>query len=185
MESISIHDQSESKVESHAVQAAASSNNFKYIPQMDGARVLNLDLSSFVKKIPGNPVQKMLLSTQTKANTPGDILESINFCHASVHQVLSTRLGNIKQVRDIWKEDAIKPSIEHLLKLRDSSAFVDVLRILVLKPSLITLDVAVELLPMVSELLFEVFEEYACVLTLAICFWLAKPSFCFADHFQT
>jgi hypothetical protein len=89
-----------------------------------------------------------------------DLLDSLSFRNTSMVTILSTRLSNIRQVRQVWKQESIKGSVEQLLSLRDSAVLVDILRIIVAKPSLVTLEVAAELLPLVGELLFESFEEY-------------------------
>ena len=77
-----------------------------------------------------------------------------------MQSILTDRLKKIREVRNLWKEEAIKASVEKMSKIRDSSVLFDILRILVLKPSLFSLDVAVELLPLITELLFEIYEEF-------------------------
>jgi con80 domain of Katanin len=74
--------------------------------------------------------------------------------------ILSNRLKDIRKVRDVWTEDSVRLSVEKLVSIRNSSVLIDILRILLLKPSLLTLDVAVVILPAVSELLFEIYEEF-------------------------
>ena len=88
-----------------------------------------------------------------------DILDGLMYRSTTMQIILNSRLNSIRQVRDVWSEDAIKASIEKLSAIRESSVLADVLRILVLKPSLLSLDITVDLLPLISELLFEIYEE--------------------------
>ncbi len=87
------------------------------------------------------------------------ILDEILHRNTTMQSILTERLSNIREVRNVWREDAIKASIEKLSNIRDSSTLVDILRILVLKPSMLSLDVTVEILPLITELLFEMYEE--------------------------
>jgi katanin p80 WD40 repeat-containing subunit B1 len=87
------------------------------------------------------------------------IFDEILHRNTTMQSILTERLNNIREVRNVWREDAIKASIEKLSKIRDSSTLVDILRILVLKPSMLSLDVTVEILPLITELLFEMYEE--------------------------
>jgi katanin p80 WD40 repeat-containing subunit B1 len=109
---------------------------------------------------PGITQQATLLSIPGKAFIASDdILDGLMYRSTTMQLILNTRLNSIRQVRDTWREDAIKASILKLSEIRDSSVLADVLRILVLKPSLLSLDIAVDLLPLISELLFEIYEE--------------------------
>ena len=110
--------------------------------------------------MPGKPAQPMFLTPSgLSMNTPDDVLDNIMFRHTTMNNILTNKLASIREVRDVWREDAIKNSIERLVSIRNSSVFVDVLRILLLKPSLLSLDVATDILPLITELLFETFEE--------------------------
>ena len=87
-----------------------------------------------------------------------DLLESLSFRNTSMQTILSSRQSNIQQVRQAWRE-SVKSAIELLAVIRDSAVLVDILRIILLKPSIVTLEIASELVPLVSELLFSSFEE--------------------------
>ncbi|KAJ3047086.1 Katanin p80 WD40 repeat-containing subunit B1 [Rhizophlyctis rosea] len=82
------------------------------------------------------------------------------FRHASVVSVLRSRLTNIRIVRQSWDESNVKQAVETLEGLKDYGVWVDLLRVLNLKPRLVTLEVCGGVLRGVGEVLFEVYEDY-------------------------
>ncbi|KAI8897386.1 con80 domain of katanin-domain-containing protein [Globomyces pollinis-pini] len=147
---------------------------FHYIPRCDGNRVLNLDLSNFIKQMPGRIQPSMMMSPTDTAmpNSDVEVLDALTFRHTSLINIFQTKLNNIRSVKEVWDEDNIRPSIEVLASLRDSSVLADILKIIVCKPKLLSLDMAQLLLPLVSELLFEIFEDYiviACQTITLLC----------------
>lgn len=86
-------------------------------------------------------------------------METLLFRHNSVLSILRSRLTSIRMVRQVWDESSIRQAVETMEGLKDSSVWVDMLRVVNLKPRMVTLDVAVILLAGVGELLFEVYEE--------------------------
>ncbi|KAL2915671.1 Katanin p80 WD40 repeat-containing subunit B1 [Polyrhizophydium stewartii] len=105
----------------------------------------------------------MPLAMPVDASTPrtdSDIMDAILFRHASIENILSSRLSNLRLARDAWSETNPKASLETILAMHDNSVFVDFLRILVLKPRIVTLDMAAQLIPALCGLLFEIYEDY-------------------------
>jgi hypothetical protein len=137
-----------------------------YVPVSDGNRPLNLDVSKFIlsstdrNPLPLSPAE----SGFAQATTDSDVIDSLLFRHTSLCQIFQNRLSSIRCVREVWDESNIKLAVETLCRSRDSSLWVDILRILNLRPRLLSLDVAVLLLPLLKDLLFEVFEEYRLLL---------------------
>jgi hypothetical protein len=99
-----------------------------------------------------------LLSTPT--NTPEQLAEAMSFRHSTVMSIMTARLEVLKAAQQIWEEDGLKRFMYHMSKLQDSAVLVDILRVICAKPRLLTLELAAMLLPLVSGLLFEVYEEY-------------------------
>ena len=63
-------------------------------------------------------------------------------------------------MREAWGDARdVKSAIETLSEVRDSAVWVDFLRVLNARPTLFTLEGAVVILPLVNEILFEVYEE--------------------------
>ncbi|KAJ3311083.1 Katanin p80 WD40 repeat-containing subunit B1 [Boothiomyces sp. JEL0838] len=137
-----------------------TSKKFKYIPSPDGSRPLNLDLQSFIKQVPGKPSQPMLISSSIPINTIEDALDTMNFRHTSVLNILTSRLQHIRSIRNVWNEEDIRASIVQLLEIRETSVAADILRILNCKPKLLSLEICSMIIPLLCEMLFEMYEEY-------------------------
>ncbi|KAJ3274072.1 Katanin p80 WD40 repeat-containing subunit B1 [Terramyces sp. JEL0728] len=148
------------EVQQPVVQSKALSKKFKYIPSPDGSKVLNLDLQTFIKQIPGKPSQPMLISSGNSLKTIDDALDSLNFRHTSVLNIMTSRLQNIRSIRSVWNEEDIRVSIAQLVEIRETGVVADILRMLVCKPKLLTLEICSMLIPLLSEMLFEMYEEY-------------------------
>ncbi|KAI8929009.1 WD40-repeat-containing domain protein [Entophlyctis helioformis] len=144
-------------------QPSRPESRVSYIPACDGNRVLNLDLSRFIKQVPARASQPMPLAGIANAAmhaTDSDIADSLLFRHTSLQTILASRLANLRLVREVWSESNPKAALDVVLGLRDNGVLVDFLRILNLKPRLLTLEMAASLLPSLCELLFEMYEDY-------------------------
>ncbi|KAH9274498.1 hypothetical protein BASA83_003131 [Batrachochytrium salamandrivorans] len=133
-------------------------NTSSYIPACDGNRPLNLDLARFITQIPGITKQPAPLSRQerlTNSSSESDVMEAMLSWHTSMEIILHARRDNLRLSREVWTESNPKATIDVLLRLRDHSTLVDFLRILNLKPRLLTLEIAAQMLPSLCELLFE------------------------------
>lgn len=134
-----------------------SKSKFRYVPIADGNKVLNIDLSSFIKNL--DPSKPMILSTPTNIQTNQEILENLNYRHTSIQTILDTKLSLIKLIREQWSLESIKPSIQILTQNKNNAVLVDILRIVQCRPKLITLDIAVILQPLINELFFDIYSE--------------------------
>ncbi|KAI9090476.1 WD40-repeat-containing domain protein [Phlyctochytrium arcticum] len=159
---------------SHMAEQAALPTASSFVGAGTGDRPLNLDISKFVANTGARRPQPLpLIPPNLPApRSDDDVIDSLCFRHASVTTILQTRLNNTRCVRQVWEEGNIRPAVETLVALKDPSVWVDVLRILNLKPRLLTLEVALSVLPALNELLFEVFEDYivtACTTIRLLC----------------
>ncbi|KAJ3040010.1 Katanin p80 WD40 repeat-containing subunit B1 [Rhizophlyctis rosea] len=142
--------------------ASASKGVMSFVPAGNGEKLLNLDIAKFVQG-PQRRTAPLLLSPISDAPPPTsdtDIMETLLFRHASVVSILRSRLTSIRMVRQVWDESSIRQAVETMADVKDSSVWVDMLRVVNLKPKLVSLDVCVVLLGGVGELLFEVYEDY-------------------------
>lgn len=152
---------------SEAIQAEKfnkpAKSNFNYVKAHDGNTVLNLDLRKFIKTAGQAPGQQHPIPLALNSNTPNtesELIDQMAFRHSSTLSIFSQRLGNTQALLAVWDESNLCQAIEQLAAIRESSVLVDVTRVIILKPQLMTLDHAILLLPLLSELLFETFEEY-------------------------
>ncbi len=89
-----------------------------------------------------------------------EVLANMSVRHNSMQGILNSKLQNLQAVHDSWEDDSIKSAVEIMKSLRDNSVMVDMLRVINCKPRLISLEVATLLLPLLMELLFDIYEEY-------------------------
>ena len=142
-------------------RTASQRRSHPYIPVSDGNKPLNLDISKFIgstaesKPLPLSPSEAGM-----SVHSESDLIESLLFRHTSLCSIFQSRLSSIRCVREVWDETNIRSAVEVMSRTRDSALWIDILRILNLRPRLLTLDVAVLLLPLLKDLLFEFFEEY-------------------------
>ena len=129
---------------------------FEYIPTNDGSKPLNLDLAKFLKQ---SRQLTLPLATNTPIQSESDVIDQMLCRHTSMMTILSSKLTHIQTIRDVWQEENIRDAIDQLSMIKDSSVLVDILRIIALKPKLLTLELSVLLLPLLCELLFEIYEE--------------------------
>ncbi|TPX68879.1 hypothetical protein SpCBS45565_g02804 [Spizellomyces sp. 'palustris'] len=145
------------------LQTHASRGPNSFVPSGNGQRLLNLDVAKFIQNAQRR-AQPLPLSPSSPGAPPptsdNDIIDSLTFRHASITSILNSRLTSIRCIRQTWDEANIRQAIETMIELKDSSVCIDLLRIINLKPKLLTLDVAILLLPMLNELLFEMYEDF-------------------------
>eukprot|EP00842_Homolaphlyctis_polyrhiza_P002065 jgi/Hompol1/285/HPOL_000400-RA len=154
----------------------------QYIPTCDGNCPLNLDMSRFIMTsapgrtaVPPMPYNTALPSAGTagvrtrytddehslaQSSDPNDIIDAMLFRSASMESILTTRLTHLRLAREAWTESNPKLALDVILGIKDHSALIDILRILNLKPRLLTLEMAAAMLPALCELLFEYYEDY-------------------------
>ncbi|KAJ3213837.1 Katanin p80 WD40 repeat-containing subunit B1 [Dinochytrium kinnereticum] len=146
-----------------------------FILGSSGDRPLNLDLSNFLQEPRKKGVALPLSPTESGlpvASTDAEIIESLEFRHISMVSIFSNRLSSIRSVKQAWDEGDLKTAVETLGTCRDPAVWVDILRVLNLKPKLMNLEIATLLLPLLNELLFEVYEDYiitACTTVRILC----------------
>ncbi|KAJ3333383.1 WD repeat-containing protein 90 [Blyttiomyces sp. JEL0837] len=142
-----------------------------------GSKPLNLDLSKFIQYQDRgrNPTPLPLSPTDSDPLSPtseNDVIDALEFRHISISSILTNRLSNIQAVKAAWNEGNLRPAVETLSSIRDVAVSIDILKIMNLKPSLFTLDLATEILPIVQEILFTVYEDYivtACTTIRLLC----------------
>jgi katanin p80 WD40 repeat-containing subunit B1 len=138
-----------------------TTSRFEYIASHDGINTLDLDLSKFMKKVVGRQV-KLIMKMPDEFASEDEILDTMASNHVSIQTILSNRLSNIKNVRQVWQDqtkDSVKLSLSQLENINDSAVIADVLKIITLKPKIINIQLCTMILPLLSQLLFEIYEE--------------------------
>ncbi|RKO92583.1 WD40-repeat-containing domain protein [Blyttiomyces helicus] len=140
-----------------------------FIGAGSGEKILNLDLGKFVQNTRGRgPFIPLSFPTHTPPPLPGSLTQHTT----QITNVLLTRLAMLRTVRAAWDEGNIRPALEAMIECGDAAVRVDVLRVVNLRPKLWTLEGCALVLPMLVELLFEVYEDYiatACATTRVLC----------------
>jgi hypothetical protein len=75
---------------------------------------------------------------------------------ATIHSILRRR----HQLLQTLQQKSVKNALSILVESRNMGATVDYLKILASNPKILNLDTAVDMLPLVEELLFAIYEEY-------------------------
>ncbi|KAJ3147684.1 Katanin p80 WD40 repeat-containing subunit B1 [Geranomyces michiganensis] len=147
-------------------QLSRPRNSNVFIPRGTGHKPLNLDVAKFIQNAQRRQAPLPLSPTSPDAPPPtsdADVQDALLFRHTSVASILHSRLASIRMVRGQWDEHNIRPAIEAVVSLKDASVLVDVLKIVNVKPKLLSLEGALLVLPMLHELFFEVYEDYIIV----------------------
>ncbi|KAI9000020.1 WD40-repeat-containing domain protein [Gaertneriomyces semiglobifer] len=149
---------------SHSMPTTPKQTRHAYVPSGSGEKLLNLDIARFIQQSGQRRLQPLSLTPFSPGAPPPtteqDIVESLVFRHTSVTNILTTRLANVRLVRTVWDETNIRPTMETLLELKDYAVWTDLLKIVNLKPKMLTLEVALMILPVLNELLGEIYEDY-------------------------
>ncbi|KAJ3103762.1 Katanin p80 WD40 repeat-containing subunit B1 [Phlyctochytrium planicorne] len=135
----------------------------QFILGSSGDRPLNLDISNFIQEPRKKGISLPLSPTESGLPHPSndaEVIESLEFRHISMVSIFSNRLSSIRSVRQAWDGSDLKSAMDTLAACRDPAVWVDILRVLNLKPKLLNLETATVLLPLLNELLFEVYEDY-------------------------
>ncbi|KAJ3030542.1 UNVERIFIED_CONTAM: Katanin p80 WD40 repeat-containing subunit B1 [Siphonaria sp. JEL0065] len=74
--------------------------------------------------------------------------------------ILQRRLEALQEIKAVWDEGNVRPAVQRMVECRDSVVWIDMLKLMNSRAKVFTLDVALLLLPLLNELLFEVFEDY-------------------------
>ena len=74
--------------------------------------------------------------------------------------VLSARSRNMAIVRQLWQTKDAKTAVEQAVDFNDPSLIVDLLSVIILRPSIWNLDLCLLLLPTIGQLLLSKYESY-------------------------
>ncbi|ORX42869.1 WD40 repeat-like protein [Piromyces finnis] len=159
----------------------SNNNNFNQLPSSkymfissSGNTIQNIDAAKFLtnssnQELPLNPLQAGITTIENEM----DIIDSLKLRNNVMETILTKRLNNIKYVHQAWDDTNVKASIELLIQLHDPAITVDILKLLKFKLNMINLEICTMLLPILKELLFEIYEDYI-VTSCSIIKYLAK-----------
>ncbi|KAI8799485.1 WD40-repeat-containing domain protein [Cladochytrium replicatum] len=153
------------------------------VPASNGEAPLNLDLARFVatgrRSSPeyggrglrrkasslSMQVDPYLSPDASPTDSEYDLAEHLLFRHTSMMSILSNRLSSLRSVRSAWEASVasgahVKGAVQVLAEIGDPASWLDVLRVINLKPRLLTLDCAMTILPALKDLIYEGYEDY-------------------------
>jgi katanin p80 WD40 repeat-containing subunit B1 len=89
-----------------------------------------------------------------------EVTSSILRDHTNVAAVLRMRHRHLEVVRQLWQTKDAKTAVEQAVDYADPAVVVDLLSVIVLRPSIWNLDLCLHLLPPIAELLLSKYESY-------------------------
>jgi len=89
-----------------------------------------------------------------------EVTSSILKGHGNMMAVLTQRARNTEIVRQLWHSKDAKTAVEQAVSFNDPSVIVDLLSVIVLRPSIWNLDLCLLLIPPIGELLLSKYESY-------------------------
>ncbi|KAJ3134879.1 hypothetical protein HK100_003223, partial [Physocladia obscura] len=148
-----------------------------FIGASGGSVPLNLDISKFAPQLKRTspslrdvPSSSSISSASNAValhdtgpvppTSENDVINTLSFRNTSMTLILSGRLHALQEIRSLWDEANVKPAVEKLMEFTDHGVWVDMLKLMNGRAKVFTLDVAILLLPLLNELLFEVYEDY-------------------------
>ena len=113
-----------------------------------------------------NQFGKMSVSNSSPFGWPqtelseSEVTSSILKGHGNMMAVLTARSRHINILRQMWHSKDAKTAAEQAVAFNDQSVIVDLLSVIVLRPSIWNLDICNILLPSIGELLLSKYESY-------------------------
>jgi len=89
-----------------------------------------------------------------------EVTSSILKGHSNMMTVLSSRSRNLAIIRQLWQTKDAKTAVEQAVDVNDPSIIVDLLSVIILRPSIWNLDLCLLLLPTIGQLLLSKYESY-------------------------
>jgi len=129
-------------------------NMHTLIPERPNAP-LGLDINAFLPRTNSSPRGDVPVPA-----TDEEMIGILTKDHAQICSVIGMRLTHLKACRAMWNRGDAKATVETMLGTGDDSTVVDILSVLVHKPSLFNLDIAQMLLPTLERLIGAKFESH-------------------------
>lgn len=107
---------------------------------------------------PGNHGDKYGFAQQDLSES--EVTSSILKGHDNMMTVLTARGRNLEIIRKLWQGKDAKTAVEQAVAVNDQAVMVDLLSIIILRPSIWTLDLCTELLPPIGDILQSKYESY-------------------------
>ncbi|ODN03976.1 Katanin p80 WD40 repeat-containing subunit B1 [Orchesella cincta] len=89
-----------------------------------------------------------------------DVFTNLAREHQPILAVMATRQRNLRIIFNVWQTKDVKTAVEAAVNLHDIAVVVDLLGVLVLRPSIWNLDLCVALLPSILQLLQSRYEAH-------------------------
>ena len=97
-----------------------------------------------------------------------EVTSSILKDHTNIMAVITQRKRHLEIIRQLWHQKDAKTAVEQAVQFQDSAVVVDLLSVIILRPSIWNLDLCLLLLPGMGELLHSKYESYVNAATGAL-----------------
>lgn len=129
-----------------------------YIP-MTSDKPSGLDLEDFLPKSYSTFGYQQTFPDMSEA----EVLSSIMRGHESMMAVLTSRQRSLQIIYSLWHNKDLKAAVDSAVAMNDLAVVVDLLSVIILRPSIWNLDLCVALLPPVYDLIQSKYEMYMIV----------------------
>ena len=97
-----------------------------------------------------------------------EVTSSILKDHTNIMAVITQRKRHLEIIRQLWHQKDAKTAVEQAVQFQDSAVVVDLISVIILRPSIWNLDLCLLLLPAMGELLHSKYESYVNAATGAL-----------------
>jgi len=143
--------------------ASIHSLSSPFIPSV-GKTAVDLDFSIFLSgplKSQSSLVSSTKLNDLNRQTSTLDVLDFMSQGNSTILAILSSRLRELRPLRSTWDDADPKTCFQQASQtVQDHAVWVDLFRVVSNQPKLFTLDLCVQVLPLVKEILFDVYEDY-------------------------
>ena len=142
-------------------EADPEADSLKLVPSMSD-KPSGLSADDFLP----NKFGKMSVSNSSPFGWPqtelseSEVTSSILKGHGNMMAVLTARSRNINIIKQLWHSKDLKTAAEQAVAFNDQSVIVDLLSVIVLRPSIWSLDICTILIPSIGQLLLSKYESY-------------------------
>ena len=140
-------------------EAEADPDSIKLVPSMSD-KPTGLSAEDFLPETFGKMQLTPSFGWPQTELSESEVTSTIIKGHSNMMAVLSARSRNMAIVRQLWQTKDAKTAVEQAVDFNDPSLIVDLLSVIILRPSIWNLDLCLLLLPTIGQLLLSKYESY-------------------------
>eukprot|EP00698_Gefionella_okellyi_P007214 TRINITY_DN1752_c0_g1_i1.p1 TRINITY_DN1752_c0_g1~~TRINITY_DN1752_c0_g1_i1.p1 ORF type:complete len:641 (+),score=156.10 TRINITY_DN1752_c0_g1_i1:23-1945(+) len=152
-----------------AVAASAGGRKPATIATPTSDKPVGFDLSAFLPVRNGPTVQ---MTSRSRPQSESDVITAIQGDSRNMKITLTNRLTTLRAIRSMWAQDDVRSAVQHVAAAKDPAVIADFLSIIAHRSGLLTLDMAVMLLPSLTQLLTSGFDSFVIAALNGICMLL-------------